>query len=88
MSAWTRRRLNAAIEFAKTRETNWPRDFSTQEKIFGSLLGPIPKSRAATNGVIIRNGYVVARVRRHHQRRPDLLGGQEHARDGRWHRRA
>ena len=25
-----------------------------------SLLGPIPKSRAATNGVVIRNGYVVA----------------------------
>src|SRR5262245_17332270 len=35
-------------------------DFSTQEKIFGSLLGPIPKARAGTNGVIIRNGYVVA----------------------------
>ena len=53
-------KLDAAIAFAKTRETNWPRDFSTQEKIFGSLLGPIPKSRAATNGVVIRNGYVVA----------------------------
>jgi CubicO group peptidase (beta-lactamase class C family) len=53
-------KLNAAIEFAKTRENNMPRDYSTQEKIFGSLLGPIPKSRAATNGVVIRNGYVVA----------------------------
>jgi CubicO group peptidase (beta-lactamase class C family) len=56
-------RLNAAIEFAKARETNpttWPRDYANQEKIFGSLLGPIPKSRAATNGVVIRNGYVVA----------------------------
>ena len=53
-------KLTAAIEFAKARETNWPRDFSTQEKIFGTLLGPIPKARAATNGVIIRNGYVVA----------------------------
>jgi CubicO group peptidase (beta-lactamase class C family) len=52
-------KLAAAIDFAKARETNWPRDFSTQEKIFGSLLGPIPKSRAATGGVIIRNGYVV-----------------------------
>jgi CubicO group peptidase (beta-lactamase class C family) len=47
-------RLEAAITYAKSRETNWPRDFSTQEKIFGSLLGPIPSSRAA------RNGYVVA----------------------------
>ena len=53
-------KLQAAIAFAQTRETNWPRDFSTQEKIFGSLLGPIPSSRAATNGVILRNGYVVA----------------------------
>lgn len=53
-------KLSAAMDFAKARETNWPRDFSTQEKIFGSLLGPIPKSRAATNAVVIRNGYIVA----------------------------
>ena len=53
-------KLDAAIAFAKARETNWPTDFSTQEKIFGSLLGPIPKARAATNGLVIRNGYVVA----------------------------
>ena len=56
-------KLSAAIEFAKGRETNltqWPRDYANQEKIFGSLLGPIPKTRAATNGVVIRNGYVVA----------------------------
>jgi CubicO group peptidase (beta-lactamase class C family) len=53
-------KLDAAIAFAKTRETSWPNDFSTQEKIFGSLLGPIPKMRAGTNGVIVRNGYVVA----------------------------
>lgn len=53
-------KLDAAIAFARSRETSWPRDFSTQEKIFGSLLGPIPKERPATNGVVIRNGYVVA----------------------------
>ena len=53
-------RLDAAISFAKTRETNIPSDFSAQEKIFGTLLGPIPKSRAATNGIVIRNGYLVA----------------------------
>ena len=53
-------KLDAAIAFAKTRETDMPRDFSTQEKIFGSLLGPIPKTRAATNGLVIRNGYLVA----------------------------
>ena len=46
-------KLNAAIEFATARETNqktFPRDLR-QEIIFGSLLGPIPKSRATTNGV-------------------------------------
>jgi CubicO group peptidase (beta-lactamase class C family) len=52
-------KLAAAIKFAEARETNWPRDFSTQERIFGKLLGPIPKSRAGTNGVIIRHGYIV-----------------------------
>lgn len=52
-------RLEAAIAFARTKETNWPRDFSTQEKIFGTLLGPIPKERASTNGLIIRHGYIV-----------------------------
>jgi CubicO group peptidase (beta-lactamase class C family) len=52
-------KLDAAIAFAKAHETNWPKDFSTQEKIFGTLLGPIPNKRAGTNGVIIRNGYVV-----------------------------
>jgi CubicO group peptidase (beta-lactamase class C family) len=53
-------KLEAAVKFAEARETNWPRDFSTQEKIFGTLLGPIPKSRAGTNGVIVRHGYIVA----------------------------
>lgn len=52
-------KLNAAIEFAKARETNWPRDFSTQEKIFGTKLGSMPTRRPETSGVIIRNGYIV-----------------------------
>lgn len=52
-------KLNAAFEFARQRETNWPRDFSTQEKIFGTKLGSMPTQRPATGGVVIRNGYVV-----------------------------
>ena len=35
-------------------------DFSTQEEIFGKLLGPMPTSRAATNGLVLRHGYIVA----------------------------
>jgi CubicO group peptidase (beta-lactamase class C family) len=53
-------KITAAIEFAKQRETAWPRDFSSQEKIFGAKLGSMPTRRPATNGVIIRNGYLVA----------------------------
>ena len=52
--------LNQAVEFAKTQETRQPRDFSTQEQNFGSLLGPLPKDRALTNGIIVRHGYIIA----------------------------
>ncbi len=53
-------RLTAAIEFMKAHETASPaRDFSDQEVIFGKLLGSIPTERAATNGLIIRHGYIV-----------------------------
>ncbi len=52
-------KLAAAIAFAQSNPTEWPADFSTQEQQFGALLGPIPKTRAATNGVIVRHGYVV-----------------------------
>lgn len=50
--------LAAAVEFAKSHGSNW--DFANQERIFGKLLGPIPKTHAATNGLIIRHGYIVA----------------------------
>ena len=52
--------LAAALEFAQSHPTDWPDDFRTQEQIFGKLLGPIPKKRAATNGVIVRHGQRVA----------------------------
>jgi len=68
---WERRRpeelgfdggkLQEAVAWAKTQETTqMPRDFSTQEEIFGKLLGPIPSDRASTNGIILKNGYIVA----------------------------
>ncbi len=53
-------KLDAAIEFAKTRESRVPRDFSTQEQTFGRLLGSMPEERGATNGIILRHGYIVA----------------------------
>ena len=69
--AWARRdpakvgmdagRLDSAVAYAQTQETTqMPPDFSTQEEIFGKLLGPMPTSRATTNGIILRHGYIVA----------------------------
>ncbi len=52
--------LAAAVEWAKARENDMPRDFSTQRQIFGRPLGPVPTTRALTNGLVLRHGYIVA----------------------------
>src|SRR2546425_6460960 len=67
---WQRRRpedagmdpalLEQAVVYAKTQASTIPADFSTQVATFGRVLGPLPKSRGETNGMIIRHGYVVA----------------------------
>jgi CubicO group peptidase (beta-lactamase class C family) len=53
-------KLDEAIGYARSRETNRPLDLSDQEKVFGSLLGSMPTKRAATNGVVIYKGFVAA----------------------------
>ncbi len=52
--------LTEAVAFAQSRESTREKDFSDQERIFGSLLGSVPTIRAATNGLVIYKGYVVA----------------------------
>ncbi|MDX5482529.1 MAG: beta-lactamase family protein [Hymenobacteraceae bacterium] len=53
--------LQEAVTWAKQQETTqMPKDFSTQEEIFGKMLGPIPHDRASTNGIILKDGYIVA----------------------------
>ena len=52
--------IEQAVAFAKTQETKVPRDFSTQVQTFGALLGPMPKQRGETNGIVLRHGYIVA----------------------------
>ncbi|MEJ8757314.1 serine hydrolase [Pontibacter sp. H259] len=53
--------LQQAVEWAKTQETTQiQKDFSTQKEIFGEPLGPLPTTRANTNGIILKNGYIVA----------------------------
>jgi CubicO group peptidase (beta-lactamase class C family) len=53
-------RLADAVAYAQTQETTMPKDFSTQEATFGRPLGPVPKTRASVNGIILRHGYIVA----------------------------
>jgi CubicO group peptidase (beta-lactamase class C family) len=53
-------KLEEAVAYAQTRESNREIDFSDQERIFGTLLGSVPTKRAKTNGVVIYKGYAVA----------------------------
>ena len=52
-------KLAAAVEFAQSHGSTW--DFEKdQVRTFGTPLGPLPKQRASTNGIILRHGYIVA----------------------------
>jgi CubicO group peptidase (beta-lactamase class C family) len=52
--------LEQAVGYAKTKASTIPPDFSKQVETFGRVLGPLPKERGPTNGMIIRHGYIVA----------------------------
>ncbi len=52
-------KLKAAVEFAQANGSNWDFD-KDQIRVFGTPLGPLPKQRAATNGIILRHGYIAA----------------------------
>jgi CubicO group peptidase (beta-lactamase class C family) len=52
-------KVAAAVQFAQEHGSSW--DFEKdQVRTFGRPLGPLPRSRAATNGIILRHGYIVA----------------------------
>jgi CubicO group peptidase (beta-lactamase class C family) len=55
-------KLNAAIEYAKTRDSNWGKTdyMADQVRTFGRPLGPVPQSHSPTNGIVVRHGYIVA----------------------------
>lgn len=55
-------RLDAALQFAASRETDWPKDFATQEEIFGRLLGSIPAHRPGTAALVVRRGFIVGEM--------------------------
>jgi CubicO group peptidase (beta-lactamase class C family) len=52
-------KLHEAIEWAEAHGSKW--DFAKdQVRVFGKVLGPLPPERAATNGIVLRHGYIVA----------------------------
>lgn len=52
-------KLKEAVEWARTHGSRW--DFARdQVRVFGKVLGALPAQRAATNGIILRHGYIVA----------------------------
>src|SRR5690349_10591145 len=52
-------KLQAAVDFALAHGSTWSYE-RDQVRTFGRPLGPLPKQRAATNGIILRHGYIVA----------------------------
>ena len=52
-------KLQAAVDFAMANAATWDFD-RDQVRTFGTPLGPLPKTRAGTNGIILRHGYIVA----------------------------
>src|ERR1700733_12636224 len=52
-------KLQQAIDYAQAHGSTWDFD-KDQIRTFGAVLGPLPKQRAATNGIILRHGYIVA----------------------------
>jgi len=52
-------KLQQAIAYAEAHGSTW--DFERdQVRTFGRVLGALPKQYAATNGIILRHGYIVA----------------------------
>jgi len=52
-------KLGLAVEWAKSHGSSW--DFAKDQlRTFGRILGPVPAGRAATNGIVLRHGYIVA----------------------------
>jgi CubicO group peptidase (beta-lactamase class C family) len=52
-------KLKEAVAWAESHGSRW--DFARdQVPVFGKVLGALPAQRAATNGIILRHGYIVA----------------------------
>ena len=52
-------KLQQAVEYAQAHGSTWNYE-KDQLRTFGTPLGPVPKQRSDTNGIIVRHGYIVA----------------------------
>ena len=52
-------KLKEAVDWAEVHPSKWDFD-KDQVRVFGKVLGSLPPQRAATNGIILRHGYIVA----------------------------
>ena len=52
-------KLQEAIAYAQANNSTWDFD-RDQVRTFGAVLGPLPKQHTATNGIILRHGYIAA----------------------------
>jgi CubicO group peptidase (beta-lactamase class C family) len=52
-------KLLEAVAWAEAHGAKWSYE-KDQVRTFGKVLGPLPAKRAATNGIILRHGYIVA----------------------------
>jgi len=52
--------VQAAVDWAKTQGSAWPKDFSNQLRVFGHQLGPMPAEHGDPNAIVIHKGYIVA----------------------------
>src|SRR5271170_4173759 len=52
-------KLKDAVDWAEAHGSKWVFE-KDQVRTFGKVLGALPAQRAATNGIILRHGYIVA----------------------------
>jgi len=52
-------KLKEAVDYAQAHGSTWDFD-KDQVRTFGITLGKLPPQRAATNGIIVRHGYIAA----------------------------
>lgn len=52
--------VEAAVDFAREHESEIPQDFDGHEALLGEVIGPLPDRRGDPNGLVIKDGYLVA----------------------------